>query len=141
MNGKRVLLGGLVAGVFVNISEAILNGGILMDEYEAMGETFGLTEASWAIVGYILGAWIMAFVVAWLYAAIRPRFGAGPGTGVIAGSVVWIVGYGIPTIWFLALGLTYGPGPTVLSLVWTLVEMGLAGIIAGWLYKEDAPVA
>jgi hypothetical protein len=138
MNGKRLLLGGLVAGVFVNISEAILNGGILMDEYEAMGETYGLTEASWAMVGYILGAWVLAFVVAWLYAAIRPRFGPGPITGVIAGSAVWVAGYGVPTIWFLALGLSYGAGATILSLLWTVVELALAGIIAGWLYREEA---
>lgn len=138
MNTKRVVMGGLVAGVFVNISEAILNGGILMDEYEAMGQMYGLTEASWAMVGYILGAWVLAFVVAWLYAAIRPRFGPGPLTGIIAGSAVWVVGYGVPTIWFLALGLSYGTGATVLSLVWTIVELAVAGIIAGWLYREQA---
>lgn len=138
MNWKRVFLGGLLAGLFVNISEAILNAGILMDDYEAMGETYGFTEASWAMAGYILGAWLFAFVVAWIYAAIRPRFGPGPKTAALAGAVVWVVGYGVPTIWFLAMGLTFGAWATGLSLVWTLVELVIAGLIAGWFYVEEA---
>ena len=138
MNGKRVLLGGFVAGVFVNVSEAILNAGILMDDYTAMGEAHGLTEASWAMTGYILGAFIFAFAIAWIYAAIRPRFGPGPGTAAMAGLVVWIVGSGVPTIWFLAMGLTVGAGATTLAVVWSLVEMVVAGLIAGWLYVETS---
>lgn len=136
MNVKRILLGGLVAGVFVNLSEAILNAGILMDEYTAMGETYGLTEASWAMTGYIVGAFVFAFAIAWVYAAIRPRFGPGPRTAVLAGLVVWIVGSGVPTIWFLAMGLTFGAGATLLAVVWSFVEMLVAGVIAGWLYQE-----
>jgi hypothetical protein len=138
MNGKRVLLGGLVAGVFVNISEWILNAGILMDEYTAVVEAHGLTAASWSMAGYILGAFILALAIAWIYAAIRPRFGPGPRTAALAGVVVWIVGSVVPSIWFLAMGLTFGAGTTTLAVVWGLVEMVVAGLIAGWLYVETS---
>jgi hypothetical protein len=35
INGKRVFLSGLLAGLFVHISEAMLNAGILMEEAPA----------------------------------------------------------------------------------------------------------
>jgi hypothetical protein len=49
MNTKRILLGGLVAGMFINIGEAILNDGILDSEYEAMMAANNLVEPTWAI--------------------------------------------------------------------------------------------
>ena len=137
MNGKRILLGGLLAGVLINVGEAILNAGILLDEYEAMMATYGLTEASWAMVGYPIGAFIFGFAVAWLYAAIRPRFGAGWMTGARAGLLLFIVGYLVPGSWFGAMGLLPSTGSLVLGVVWALAECVAAGVLAGWLYKED----
>lgn len=140
MNAMRVLLGGLLAGVFINISEAVLNAGILMDQYQAAMEMHGLTEPSWAMAGYIVSGFVLGLVLAWEYAAIRPRLGPGWRTGAIAGVVLWIVGYAVPTIWFLAMGLSVGAGATTLAMVWGLVELVLAGVIAGWLYREgEAP--
>lgn len=142
MNVGRIVLGGLLAGVWVNISEGILNAWLLMDPYQAMMEMHGLTEASWAIAVYLITGFIFGLVVAWLYAAIRPRFGPGWGTGAIAGVFSWLVGYVVPTMWFVAMGLNPGAGSMVLALVWGLVELILAGLIAGWLYREPgAPAA
>lgn len=142
MNGKRMLLGGLLAGVFLNVSEGILNAGILMDDYQALMNTYGLSEASWAMAGYVLGTFAFGFVLAWLYAAIRPRFGPGPKTGAIAGAAVWVVGYAVPAVWFGAWGLTLGMGATVLALAWGLAELAVAGMIAGAVYQESsAPAA
>lgn len=138
MNVKRVLLGGLLAGVFITVSEGVLNGVVLMDEYQAILSSTGLTEASWAMTGYIVGTLVFGFAVAWLYAAIRPRFGGGWKTGALAGTVLWIVGYGVPSVWLGAMGLTMTAAPTVLALVWGIAELVLAGVIAGWLYQEGA---
>lgn len=136
MNTTRIALGGLLAGVLVNVSEGILNAGILMDDYQGLMERYGMTEASWAMVGYVAGGFVFGFAVAWLYAAIRPRFGPGWRTAVMAGFVLWLVGYVVPTIWFTAVGLDVGAGATTLALAWGLVEMALAGMVAGWLYRE-----
>jgi len=136
MNVKRILLGGLLAGVFINIGEGILNGVILMDEYQALMEQHGLAETSWAMAGYLVGGFLFGFVVAWLYAAIRPRFGGGWKTGARAAVPVWVVGCVVPTLWFGGVGLALGTGNTILVLVWALVELVVAGVIAGWLYRE-----
>ena len=137
MNVKRMLLGGLLAGIWVNVSEAILNAGILMDDYKAMMADTGLIEADWAMVGYVVSALLTGFVVAWIYVAIRPRFGPGPATAVYAGLAVWVVGYAIPTVWFAAMGMTLSAGLTAMAVVWGLVELVIAGMIAGWVYQEE----
>lgn len=137
MNTGRILLGGLLAGVSMNVTEGVLNAVILMDDYTAIMEQYGLPEASWAMVGYIGGTFVLGFAVAWLYAAIRPRFGPGPMTGVKAGMAMWVIGYAVPSIWFGAMGLALSAAMTSLALVWGLAEMSLAGVIAGWVYTEE----
>lgn len=141
INYGRVLLGGLVAGVVINFGEFILNGLILMDDYQAMMEAYGLTEASWAMGGYILSAFILGFVAAWLYAAIRPRFGPGWKTGAIAGVALWAAVYPASLLWFGAMGLIGTVGMTVLGLVWGVAEYALAGVAGGWVYREGATPA
>lgn len=141
INYGRVVIGGLVAGLVINVSEAILNGLILMDDYEAMSAQYGITEASWAIAGYIISAFVLGLIVAWLYAAIRPRFGAGWKTGATAGAALWLAAYAVPGVWFGAMGMSLGGGLLILSLVWTLVEIILGGMVAGWLYQEGGAAA
>lgn len=138
---SRVVLGGLVAGLVVNIGEFILNGVILMDHYVETMETYGLTEAGWAMGGYVVSAFILGFLAAWLYAAIRPRFGMGWKTGVVAGAVVWVASFVVPTIWYAAMGMAGGAGVTLLTLAWGFVEMALAGMAGGWVYREGATAA
>lgn len=141
MNTTRMLLGGLVAAVILTASEGILNAVILMDAYTAAMEASSLTEASWAMVGYIGGTVLFGFVLAWLYAALRPRFGPGGATAIRAAAVVWLVGYLVPTVWFGAMGMGMGAGAVTLALVWGLAELILAGMAAGWVYREDGGAA
>ena len=136
MNTARVLLGGLVAGVVLNVGEGILNAGILMDDYEAIFASTGLVEADWAMVGYIGSTFVLGFVVAWIYAAIRPRYGPGWKTGVRAGAALWCASYLVPSIWFGAMGMGLGQGMLALALVWGFAEQALAGVAAGWVYRE-----
>lgn len=141
INYARVILGGLLAGLVINIGEFVLNGVILMDEYTAAMETYNLTEASWAMIGYIVSAFILGLVAAWLYAAIRPRFGAGWKTGATAGVFVWLSAYFVPSIWFMAMGMSFGAGLTIMAMLWGVVELALAGMAAGWVYREGAAPA
>ncbi|GMV06883.1 MAG: hypothetical protein AMXMBFR53_31580 [Gemmatimonadota bacterium] len=141
MNTTRIALGGVAAGLLLNVTEGILNAVILMDDYEALMQTYGLPEASWAMAGYIGGCFVFGFALAWLYAAIRPRFGPGWGTGVRAGVLLWAVAYAVPSIWFGAMGMGLSTGKTVLALVWGLVEMVGAGVLAGWIYREEEGAA
>lgn len=141
INYGRVVIGGLLAGVVINVAEFILNGLLLRDAYEATMGSYGLTEATWAMIGYIAAAFAIGLVLVWLYAAIRPRFGPGPKTAAMAGVALWFVAYVVPTVWFGAMGLALGTGATVLTLIWGLIELPLAGVAGGWLYQEEEPEA
>ena len=72
-----------------------------------------------------------------LYAAIRPRFGPGPKTAARAGIAIWVLGYVLPNLTYMVVGLA----PTNLTIASTAVELMetiLAAIAGTALYKEDA---
>ncbi|HUG40710.1 MAG TPA: hypothetical protein VMM12_09500 [Longimicrobiales bacterium] len=140
INLTRVLLGGLAAGIVINLGEFVLWGVILEQQYTAMMATFGLAETSWAMAAYIIGSLVLGVALAFTYAAIRPRFGARWQTGVVAAGVIWVAGVALPMIWNGAIGIGVGAGATLLALVWTAVELSLAAVAAAWVYQEqEAP--
>ena len=83
-----------------------------------------------------LAASLIAGVVLILfYAAARPRFGAGPKTAVIAAVALWAGGYLLSLIGYEMLGLF----PRRMLVLWGTVgaiEMVLAALLGGWLYRE-----
>jgi len=71
----------------------------------------------------------------WIYAGIRPRFGAGPKTAVLAGLSLWIVSKFTVALDLAALGLV--PGRIIVGQsVGGLVAVVLGVFLGAWLYKE-----
>jgi len=135
MNYRRMLLGGLLAGVLICASEFVLNGVVLAAQMEAEMARTGLQYASWSMPAYVVMTFVYGLFLAWFYAAIRPRFGPGPRTAVIAAAGLWLVAYLLPSIGFLAMGI--GPAGTfAIALVWGAVELALAALLAAWYYRE-----
>ena len=79
VNLSRVLLGGLLAGVIINFSEFILNEKVMKAKWEeamkAMGKS--MPQGSSAMMVWIVWGFVVGIAAVWLYAAIRPRYGAG----------------------------------------------------------------
>jgi hypothetical protein len=136
INFGRVLLGGLVAGIVLNIGEYILNDkvfGAQMKEYFAK-HNFP-TPGGNAIVIAVVMTFVLGIVIVLGYAAIRPRFGAGPKSAIVAALFAWFGVYVYPNV----LGAAFGFVPTnilPIALVWGLVEYNVAALVGGWLYKE-----
>jgi hypothetical protein len=87
------------------------------------------------VMGFALG-----IAMVWLYAAIRPRYGAGAKTAVCAGCATWTLSTLLPSIGQSAMNLF--PGNLIaIALVWSLAEMIVAGLVGGKLYREEAPAA
>jgi hypothetical protein len=137
INLSRVILGGLVAGLVLNIGEFILNTYVIGEQSAAAMARLGLPaigpqQIVWFVVfGFLYGIWLV-----WVYAAIRPRFGAGVRTAIIAGIALW-VGGAISAISTVIAGIQ----PTslaVTAIVWGLFELPIAAIAGAWLYKEGA---
>jgi hypothetical protein len=95
-----------------------------------MQETVGVTVLL-VVLGFLVG--ILAI---WLYAAIRPRYGAGPGTAVLAGVAAGVLFGVFPDV---AWGLTLRLIPArvwVEDAVIALVAIVIATLLGAWIYKE-----
>ena len=141
MNTGRVIGGGLVAGVLINIVEFVMNvlvlAGPMRDFYARMGvpEPGGAAMAWFIVLGFVIG-----ILIAWTYAAIRPRFGPGPKTAFCAAVAVWVAGGLVPIIGWMLMGM-YAAWLGIIGLIYGFVEFLLAALIAGALYKEAPATA
>jgi len=89
INWTRVILGGLVAGLIINVFESVLNGVILAKDMETAISALGRQMGYDALAMFIAWGFLVGIFAIWLYAAIRPRYGAGPKTAACAGAAVW----------------------------------------------------
>lgn len=141
INKGRVVLGGLLAGVVLNVCEFVLNKLVLGGQWEEAMKALNLAQPCvCAVYGFVVLMFLVGIFTVWLYAAIRPRYGAGPKTAVCAGLAVWIIYY------LLGFGssLLFGIFPAKLvltSIIWGVVEMILAALAGAWPYKEEEPAA
>ena len=139
INAARVLLGGLLAGVVINISEFFWNGVVFMkdmqDAMAKLGRTMDTGAATMAI--FIAWGFLVGILAVWLYAGVRPRFGAGPRTAIRAGLMMWLLVYVQATISMAPMGL-FPARLILISLPTTLVEIVLATWLGARLYKEEA---
>lgn len=136
INLGRVILGGLLAGLVINIGETILNVPLLGEQMDAAMRERGLEPvAGGAIAAFVLMAFGLGIVAVWIYAAIRPRMGPGPKTAICAGLVVWALAYLYPTLSMVTMDL-FPTSLALVALVWGLFEAPLATVAGAWLYKE-----
>lgn len=139
INTPRVLLGGLLAGFVMNVGEAALHAGLLGDDTSRLYADLHVPLPSpSANIPILVGVtFLMGIVSVWMYAAIRPRFGAGAKTALIAGIAVWALMH----LWsgvYLANGYA-GVFTTKLAwlpVAWRLVEALLATVVGAAVYKE-----
>ena len=80
---------------------------------------------------------LFGIFLVWLYAAIRPRFGAGPKTAAIAGVAYWVLFGLLNTLSQMPLGL-FPQNLAITMTAVTLVEAILATLVGAKLYSESA---
>lgn len=138
INIGRVILGGFVAGIVGNILAYVVDGVLLAPRWTFAMQQLGRTEFSanqW-IVFSVLGL-VGGIVAVWLYAASRPRFGAGPRTAVYAALAAWALSALIPNLTLWSAGIL-PRGLTVFTTAGAVVEW-VAGVLVGAaLYQEAA---
>ncbi len=136
INLTRVLLGGLLAGLVLNIGEYVLNEIVLKEQWAAfMAETGMDAFGTGQVVAFVVVTFLFGIVSIWIYAAIRPRFGPGPKTAVIAGLTMWAIGWLLIGASFFAAGMVPA-GLTAATIVWGLFEAPIAALAGAWLYRE-----
>ena len=139
INMGRVLIGGIVAGIVADILGYLVDGILLAPQWadgkKALGHTnFSSNQWIWFnLLGLVSG-----IALIWIYAAIRPRFGAGVKTAVIAGLAVWVLSSLLPNLGFMWVGGLYSHQLTVMTTLGGVVEIVVGAIAGAALYQESA---
>ncbi len=138
INGKRVVLGGIVAALIVNVGEGLL-GLLLKRDYEAALRALGIRmEPNLATLLPIAWSFVVGILAIWLYAAIRPRYGPGPRTAVRAGLALWA--FSTVTFSVAMASLRIFPARLMaIATAWSLPEVVVAVVAGAALYREDSP--
>ena len=137
INLGRVLVGGLVAGLIVNVFEYVLNGLMLSDQWAELMRSLGKTPLGTnEIVAFNVMGFISGIVAVWTYAAIRPRFGAGPMTAVYAALLTWITVYVLADAMPTIMGI-FPMSMTLMMVGVGLIEIVVATLVGAFLYKEE----
>ena len=132
INWGRVILGGLLAGVVLNVVDWLTYGVWLKPDLDAamsaMGRPAGAMDKAvpiFVLVDFLYG----------IYAAIRPRYGAGPKTAVIAGLALWVYIGLLHAIAEAPMGMMPQRVMTIGTIV-ALIALPVAGAVGAYVYKE-----
>ena len=123
INRRRVVFGGIAAGIVMNILDAVTNGVLMLSELQANAVRLGLDprapETPFGIL--ILGAtdFVYGLVMVWLYAVLATRYGLGWRSALVSAGVVFLSTIGILAGFALMRVLT----------PWLLLQMSVAGAV------------
>ena len=136
INWSRVVLGGLLAGVVLNVVDWLLYGVWLKQDFASAMQALNKPGSMDNLIPwFVFLDFVYGIGLVWVYAAIRPRFNPGVSTAVIAGVAVWF---------FVALMHSLGEAPMALfpqrlytlSTCVALIQMPVATVVGAYLYKE-----
>jgi hypothetical protein len=138
MNSGKVVVGGLVAGVLMNAGDFLINTQILAAENTAFLRRLNLDPAAlesfsgmlpWIVVDFLMG-----LLLVWTYAAIRPRFGPGVSTAIIA-ALIPFVAVTLVLAGFTSMGV-FTTGMFIKGSIAALVNTSISSVAGAWVYTE-----
>ena len=139
-NLGRIVLGGIVAGIVLDILGYIVDGILLAPQWTAgmtaLGKSgeFTLNQiVSLNLLGLANGIFAI-----WLYAAIRPRYSPGPKAAISAGLALWVAGVLLPNLAFMGVNGLFATNLTILTTAAGIVECVIAALAGAAVYKETA---
>ena len=139
INLQKVVIGGLIAGGVLGAIDLVTFGIVLKAPMAVAMQALPKPRMIDFQVPWYLGLDVLAgLALVWLYAAMRPRFGAGPGTAARVGAAGWFFASLLPTLVQWPMNLL----PLHLTLVTTsvtVVQWPLAALIGARFYTEADP--
>ena len=138
INLTKVLAGGLAAGAVLAALDFAINNFMLADAWQrvlqARSVDLATTSGTVELVKSVLIDLLFGFLIVWVYAAIRPRLGPGPGTAVKATLVV----FGAAALNMASFApWMFSWDMFVRSAVLMALAMLVAGSVGGWVYSEE----
>lgn len=136
---SRVILGGIVAGIVADVLGYIVDGVILAPQWAEGMKALGRPDfAVSQMIGFNIVGLAYGIFTVWLYAAIRPRYGAGPRAAVCAGMAAWVAGILLPNAALMGAAALFPTSLTVMTTLGGIVEWVAAALAGAALYKEGA---
>jgi hypothetical protein len=133
---SRVVTGGLVAGLIINIGETILNVPLAGEELAQALQARNLPPVGGAAIAYfVVMCFLLGILIVWMYAAVRPRLGPGPRTAMIVAVAAWFM----TIVWSGGAQVAMGIMPlrlTLFALAWGLVEFLVGSLAGAKVYRE-----
>lgn len=135
-NKIRILIGGILAGLVISAGEFVLNVVLLGNEWAVVMASLNRPPVGGnAIVLLNLMCFAFGIALVGMYAAIRPRFGAGPQTAIKVGTVAWFFAYVLAFGWSYVMSV-YPAKVYFVTIAWAFLEINAAAVAGAWLYKE-----
>ena len=141
INTSKVVVAGIAAGIVMVVLDFVVQmllGARMTAEMNAFQPGLGDSMSTMGgniMIGYIVMDLVIGMLLAYTYAAIRPRFGPGPKTAIIAAMMFWIFGT-IVSANYLVIGMMSRSLWLTFGLIY-LVCLIIASFVAGALYKEE----
>lgn len=140
INLQKVVVGGLIAGLVLNIVDFLVFNVIMKAQMTAMMAALGKGPPAGATIAwYVALDFVAGIFLVWLYAAVRPRMGAGPATAAKAGVAAWFIGNALVTAFMWPMGIMPHSFMLTTTII-ALVEWPLATAIGAKFYTEGAGV-
>jgi len=137
INIGRVVIGGVVAGIVMDLLGYLVDGLMLAEKWSDDMILLGKSEFSTTqLIEFNLLGIVSGLVAIWIYAGIRPRFGSGLMTAIYAGVAVWILGVLLPNASFMYVTGLFSRYLTLYTTLGGLVEVVVGTIAGAALYQE-----
>jgi hypothetical protein len=139
VNTGRVVLAGLVAGFVLNLGDMVGGMALFENDMKAMVDRLhldpGLHDMTAAnIVPWVAVDFIFGIIIMFTYAGIRPRFGPGPKTALVAGGIIYAT---LTTMMYALTSMgIFDPAVFPAHAAFHLVNTAIASLAGGWAYKE-----
>jgi hypothetical protein len=138
INSGKVIAGGLLAGLVMNVLDMTWNYTVLAADMKAMVDQLRLdpavtTDLSYAIP-WIVVDFVIGLVIVWNYAAMRPRLGPGPRTAILAGLVPFVAVTAV-LCGFAAMGV-FSEAMITKGSAFSLISVLVGSVAGAWAYKE-----
>jgi hypothetical protein len=138
INVARLIVGGIVAGIAIDLLDWLVDGVLLAPRWAngmaLLGKPgFSPVQIIWFdVLGLLTG-----LAAIWLYVAIRPRFGAGAKTAIIAALAVWFIGVFLPNVGLMYVPKLFSKHLTLYTTLGGLVEVVFGTLAGASVYRES----
>ena len=133
LNWRRIISGGILAGLVVNAFEFGGHRIYFDDAWTAAFRALGKTPTGWST--FIPANFLVGILLVWLYARLRPAYGSGPKPALRSGMAIWVVCWVIPLMAIMPMEL-FPTRLLAMAIGLGLVDANLAVLLGAWLYRD-----